>query len=208
MRPGSPAPSSWSHPGSSDATSSSGAGWTAGIGTTPAIVSEFRRYGGGEVRPCPGLTACSRALPRLAPGLAVPDGFVRLLGTKRTASSVPGGWLRNELEEESVRKGAWNLFVLDCLAVAATAVVACSPSLRPGHHALRPGPLTARPHHLLIPVPQRPGELRPGPRNGGCSREGPSTIGCMTMSMQVRSFAGTGRGVRIGARRRGPFPDD
>ncbi len=124
-----------------------------------------------------------RGLLGKLPGLATPDGLERVLRPKRT--EIGSRWMvRNEVEEVSVHKGAWNLFLFTAIGALITMALLAL-VFGPGVfiYGLIPSllaPIICSSLYLNAPETFALAEER---RMLG---EGPSTIGCMTMSMQVR----------------------
>ncbi len=123
------------------------------------------------------------ALPGPLPAMGVPDGFDAILKPKRTA--IGSRWmLRNEVEEQMVRKGAWNLFLITAsAALAAVVLLAVLFGTGAVLYGLVPSllvPIISSSLYLNAPETFAQAEER------RMLREGPSTIGCLTMSMQVR----------------------
>ena len=123
-----------------------------------------------------------RTLPRMMPSMKAPPGLGEWFRTKRSERGRQ--WMRrNEVEEGDVRKGGWNLLVLALLAgvtILMAAVIVGGPGTL--MYVLLPillFPLIACALYMNIPETFAQAEER------RMLREGPSAIGCITMSMQV-----------------------
>jgi hypothetical protein len=122
-------------------------------------------------------------LPGRLPGVPVPDGFVTILKPKRTP--LGSRWMmRNEVKEQTVRKGAWNLFLFTTIgALAAVGLLILIFGAGAAIYGLVPSllaPILSASLYLNAPETFAQAEER------RMLREGPSTIGCISMSMQVR----------------------
>ncbi len=121
--------------------------------------------------------------PALFPWAKVPDGFDRLMRPRRTKAGED--WmLRNEVEESTVRKGAWNMMLLTS-ALSLASLAALGLLFGPGALAYGVLPAFLAPviaSSILMNAPDTMGQAEERKMLG----EAPSVIGCMTMSMQVR----------------------
>ncbi|MBI0584092.1 MAG: hypothetical protein ISF22_07680 [Methanomassiliicoccus sp.] len=122
-------------------------------------------------------------LPALLPSARVPSDFNRIMRSAR--SSAGSRWLlRNEIEEDVVRKGAWNLLVITAtvafFSLTVMAALFGPMSLAYGIVPALLAPIIASSLYLNAPDSFGQAEAR---RMLG---EAPAVIGCMTMSMQVQ----------------------
>ena len=122
-------------------------------------------------------------IPSLLPRLHAPDVFIGLMRPKR--SDLGRRWMsRNEVEEERLTKGGWNVFLLSSLAMLAlvtTAVLLFG--LWVAVYSIVPS--------ILVPIVLSSLYLNTAETYGMAEErrmlgESPAIIGCMTMSMQVR----------------------
>ncbi len=121
-------------------------------------------------------------LPSLLPNVTVPSSFSTVMRTKRSAAGAR--WmLRNEVEEGTLAKGGWNLFIISAaLALATFVVIILALGAGTAAYGLVPCllvPITISSLYLNAPESYAQAEER------RMLRESPSIIGCMTMSMQV-----------------------
>jgi hypothetical protein len=121
--------------------------------------------------------------PGLLPGASAPEGFGRAMRPRRTVAG--GRWmLRNEVEESTVLKGAWNaMLASSALVLAVLAMLTASFGVPVLVYGVVPAllvPVIAS--SLFLNVPDAMGRAEERRMLG----EAPSVIGGMTMSMQVR----------------------
>jgi len=120
--------------------------------------------------------------PSVLPQARAPAGFERTMHTRRT--TVGERWLlRNEIEETTITKGAWNTLIASAaLCIIALGIATALFGTGALVYGLVPAslvPIIASSLYLNAPDTMGQGEER---RMLG---EAPSIIGCMTMSMQV-----------------------